>query len=58
MGLVRVGFKVTSQNEIIPIIKSWIPYVNVITPQSLVDIMRKISERFYDKTHGTAKNDR
>ncbi|MCR4941804.1 MAG: WYL domain-containing protein [Campylobacter sp.] len=54
-GFVRVGFKVTSQNEIIPIIKSWIPYVNVIAPQNLVDIMRKISERFYDKTHGISR---
>ncbi len=45
-GRLTISYQVTSQNEVISLIKQWIPYVKVLAPKGLVDVMRGVAEKY------------
>lgn len=40
-GSIEIAFDVTSKMEVLPLIKSWIPYIRVVEPKSIVDEIEK-----------------
>ncbi len=46
-GNILVSFKVASELEVIGLIKQWIPFIKVISPESLVKTFENIAKRFY-----------
>jgi predicted DNA-binding transcriptional regulator YafY len=46
-GTIQISYTVTSENEVVGLIKQWIPYVKVISPQSLINLFEKVAKDFY-----------
>lgn len=47
-GTITLSYLVTSQNEVITLIKQWIPYMKVIKPKSLASLMKKTAQKYYE----------
>lgn len=47
-GTLTLSYTVTSQNEVITLIKQWIPYIKVIAPESLVWMMRGVAKKYLE----------
>ena len=47
-GTLTLSYTVTSQNEVISLIKQWIPYMKVIAPESLVWMMRGVAKKYME----------
>ena len=45
-GTLTLSYTVTSQNEVISLVKQWIPYMKVIEPESLVWMMRGVAKKY------------
>ena len=45
-GTLTLSYTVTSQNEVISLVKQWIPYMKVIAPESLVWMMRGVAKKY------------
>lgn len=48
-GTITISYTVSSENEVIGLIKQWIPYVKVVSPQSLINLFEKIAKDFYEQ---------
>lgn len=46
-GTICISYTVTSENEVISLIKQWIPYVKVVAPESLIGMFKKIAKKFF-----------
>lgn len=55
-GKLTISYTVTSENEILGLVKQWIPYMKVIQPKSLVDQMEQATRIYYNELFGTKKN--
>ncbi|MGE3298994.1 MAG: helix-turn-helix transcriptional regulator [Arcobacter sp.] len=46
-GTIQISYTVTSENEVVGLIKQWIPHVKIISPQSLINLFEKVAKDFY-----------
>ncbi len=46
-GNITISYTVSSENEVIGLIKQWIPYVKVLSPENLVGVFEGIARKFY-----------
>ncbi len=46
-GTICISYTVTSENEVISLIKQWIPYIKVVAPESLIGMFKKIANKFF-----------
>jgi predicted DNA-binding transcriptional regulator YafY len=44
-GTIELSYTVTSENEVIGLIKQWLPYVKVVSPKSLVQFFDTLSKK-------------
>ncbi len=47
-GYIQVQYSVTSQNEVMGLVKQWIPYVKVIKPRALKKLFKDIATRYIE----------
>ena len=47
-GVLTLAYTVTSQNEVITLIKQWIPYIKIIAPDGLSWMMRGVAKKFLE----------
>ncbi len=47
-GTITISYTVTSEQEVIGLIKQWIPYAKIISPNSLVGIFRTTSKKLFN----------
>ena len=47
-GVLTLSYTVTSQNEVITLIKQWIPYIKIIAPSGLSWMMRGVAKKYLE----------
>ena len=48
-GTITISYTVLSQNEVVSLIKQWIPYIKVVSPESLYGMTKSIAKKYIDK---------
>ena len=54
-GTITLSFTVSSENEITGLIKQWIPYIKVKSPDSLIGMYKSIAKRYYKSSNSNEK---